>query len=499
MLYNPNNFFESGETVNPRLLFYLMGQGSILCGLLMFVPFVYSLIHQTAEFPAFVASVILTMTIGEVLLRLGKKHPNVMNLQDAAAFAVVIWIFFSILGMFPYFFTGRISFINALFESVSNLTTTGITFLPEDQFYALHLWGSLMGWVGGMSFVVFIVTILPQVSADYGIALAFPKNFIFHFSPLFIRLKKMAQQILNVYFAFTLISAVLYFFSGLGFWDSILMAMLTISTSGSPTDMTFIAQNNIWLELSAMVTMLFSCMNFLLVWMLFREKKMRNIFHDIFHDFEFKLFLSAVCFFSLLFAFHLYYLDLYGFWDSVRYGFFTIISFMSTNGFLATPLEHWPHFERALLSFLVIIGGCLGSATGGFKIRRMFILWRATGKAIFSQLHPHMITQVKVGEIPVPRSRILPMFSFFFLYAFTAYLFTMFLCLSGVPMVEASGIALGLLSGIGSSGLYAPEIFVTLPIVVKFFCCFFMILGRVEIFALLLLLPSLFAKKEKKW
>lgn len=460
----------------------------------MFIPLVYAVMHMTPEVPAFAASSLIVLVIAEIMIRYGKEHPRRMGLLDAAAVMVFSWCVISLVGTLPYLLSGRLGPLDALFESVSNLTSTGITFLAHGEAYALRLWGSVISWLGGLGFVILLVTALPQVAGDFGLALSVPQGMMF--SPMLSQMKRIAKQATQVYLAFTGITIALYWLAGLGFFDSLLAAMLTLSTNGGATNTGFMQRDSLLLELVAMVAMLLASVNFL---MAFRAARRRE-FKPFLRDRELQMFLLMVALFTLVVAWHLHWMGVYDWADSFRYGTFAVVSFASTSGFMSAPIETWPDFDRFVLLVLVFVGGCIGSSTGGFKVKRFLILIKTAVAEVHRTLHPHMVLNITVGKQSIPHRNAGWVLCFFFLYLGVFYVFTLILSIADISTPECAGIAIGMLSSVGTaSGLYGHEIFALLPAWVKLACCFFMVLGRLEIFGLLIFLSGLASRREKKW
>lgn len=475
------------------LLLFLLGQVTLLSGAAMLVPFFYSLSRMTAEVPAFLASLLLVMTVGEIIARLGKNHPPRMELMDAAALLVCVWPLAAAAGAVPFVLSGVLGPVDALFESVSCITSTGISFLGPTAPYSLQLWRSIIAWMGSLSFVVMLVTVMPAVCGSFGLVLTY--EYSLSFSPLLVRMKRSAWQALRIYAGLTAISLLLFYLAGLGPLDSLSMAMMSLSTGGGADLPVFMLQNNPWLEMAAILSMLLACGNFLL----YRQAVRRRDFRLIWQDTELRLFFLLLLLFSLAVSAHLWYAGIYDLADSLRYGFFEVISFSSTSGFMAAPVAAWPDLDRFLLLLLVFIGGCIGSLTGGLKIKRLVILFRMTLSEMKRTLHPHMVERIRVGKETVSMRIVGNILCYFFLQLAVFYVFTALLSLSDITLPEAVGLGVGMLSSVGTaSGLYGFDTYANLAPGFKLLCCFFMLVGRMEIFALLLWLGGR-AAAEHRW
>ncbi|MGP1470635.1 MAG: TrkH family potassium uptake protein [Schwartzia sp. (in: firmicutes)] len=463
------------------LLLFLLGQVTLLSGAAMLVPFFYSLGRMTAEVPAFLASLLLVMTAGELLAHFGKHHPPRMELLDAAALLVFGWPLAALSGAVPFVLSGALGPVDALFESVSALTSTGISVLPVDAPYALQLWRSIIAWLGSLSFVVMLVTVMPAVCGSFGLVLSYEHSL--SFSPLLVRMRRSAFQAVRIYVGLTGVSLVLFYLAGLGPIDALSLAMMSLSTGGGADLPVFMLLDNPWLELAAILSMLLACGNFLL----YRQALRRRDFRLIWQDTELHLFFLLLLLFGLVVSGHLWYAGVYDLADSLRYGFFEVVSFSSTSGFMAAPVAAWPDFDRFLLLLLVFVGGCIGSLTGGLKIKRFVILFRMTLSEMKRTLHPHMVERIRVGKETVSMRIVGNILCYFFLHFAVFYVFTALLALSDITLPEAVGLGVGMLSSVGTaSGLYGFDTYANLAPGFKLLCCFFMLVGRMEIFTLLL-------------
>ncbi|MGP1586248.1 MAG: TrkH family potassium uptake protein [Schwartzia sp. (in: firmicutes)] len=463
------------------LLLFLLGQVTLLSGAAMLVPFFYSLGRMTAEVPAFLASLLLVMTAGELLAHFGKHHPPRMELLDAAALLVFGWPLAALSGAVPFVLSGALGPVDALFESVSALTSTGISVLPVDAPYALQLWRSIIAWLGSLSFVVMLVTVMPAVCGSFGLVLSYEHSL--SFSPLLVRMRRSAFQAVRIYVGLTGVSLVLFYLAGLGPIDALSLAMMSLSTGGGADLPVFMLLDNPWLELAAILSMLLACGNFLL----YRQALRRRDFRLIWQDTELHLFFLLLLLFGLVVSGHLWYAGVYDLADSLRYGFFEVVSFSSTSGFMAAPVAAWPDFDRFLLLLLVFVGGCIGSLTGGLKIKRFVILFRMTLSEMKRTLHPHMVERIRVGKETVSMRIVGNILCYFFLHFAVFYVFTALLSLSDITLPEAVGLGVGMLSSVGTaSGLYGFDTYANLAPGFKLLCCFFMLVGRMEIFTLLL-------------
>lgn len=483
-----------------ELFWLLMGQMSILMAGALIVPFLVTLIWGDAEAWLFVLPTAFAYGLGRVMIKMGSSEHRgrQLTIREGVYFMSFVWFLMCIIGLMPYAISGIFpSFPSAFFEAMSSLTTTGLSCLPYDRMElprGLILWHSVMSWLGGLTFVVVMVTVLPQVSGCFGLTLSARQSIFF--SPVWNKMAQSARQGTTVYAVLTVAAAGVYYLAGLNPFESLLRAMVTISSSGGSSVYAFIYYNNPALELAAMAVMLMSSLSLLLVWKAWKIKSLLWLLKDT----EIRNFLLVVLGVGMVLAGHLYVTGTYDWTESLRYGFFQTMSFISTNGFVAAPFWLWPSFDRYVLFLLVFVGGCIGSATGGLKIMRLLVLFRLTWAEMRRTLHPRMVLSIKVDKLPVPDKIVGRILAFFYLYMTAFFVFAMILSLSGISIIQALGLAAGCLTSTGaSSALFGLENLHILPDWAKIFCSLLMVMGRVEIFSFLVLLDMGRRSFQKRW
>ena len=483
-----------------ELFWLLMGQMSILMAGALIVPFLAALIWQEAEAWLFVLPAAFAYGLGKKMLRLGstESRGRQLTIREGVFFMSFVWWLMGFIGLMPYAISGSFaSFSAAFFEAMSSLTTTGLSCLPYDRAElprTLILWHSIMSWLGGLTFVVIMVTVLPQVSGCFGLTLSARQSIFF--SPVWNKMAQSARQGTTVYAVITVLAALVFYLAGLNPFESLLRAMVTISSSGGSSFYAFIYYDNPALELAAFVVMLLSSLSLLLVWKAWKLKNLLMLLRDT----EIQNFLLLVMVAGLVLSGHLYYVGSYNLTESLRYGYFQVMSFVSTNGFVSAPFWLWPSFDRYMLFLLVFVGGCIGSATGGLKVMRLLVLLRLSWAELRRTLHPRMVVSLKIDGLPVPDKIIGRIMAFFFLYIIVFVVFSLFLSLSGISMMQALGLAAGCLTSTGaSSALFGLANLYSLPDWAKIICTLLMVLGRVEIFSFLVLLDIGWRSMQKRW
>ena len=485
-------------------------------------PIAYSLIEfrDFKSVVVFAAIGIFSIVTGIIFQRFGTGRFQRAPIAESAAAILIMYPLLAVFGSLPFILTGWLSILDALLETVGNLTSAGLSILSSDAPYILRIWQSSLMWLGSLLFLIMLVTVLPEVSGCFGISLSLQGGQ--NFSAIIGQMNLMSVRIIKVYSTLTAVSFAAFKLSGLNAWDSIIMAMRCISTGGGDF---FPAQYNFYVEYAAIFSMLIACGNFLLYhrviytllpprlefgWNYFTRLKQyflrlkRTIIGNaqlIFANEEIKI-LYATIFFSMIIlmlrAFHQgIYVD--GNAD-FRNSLFYIVSFVSTSGIIVEGGDIHD-FDKFFIFLMAVTGGCIGSVTGGFKIIRLIVLIKITAAEVRKTFHPRMMTVIKIGSQPVPMRTVGRILCFFFLALMTMFICAAMLSFTGATFSEAVAISIACLSNVGTlPGLCDAANFRNLSELGKIFCMMILIVGRLEIFALLIAVAGLkFKRKKSNW
>ena len=257
-----------------ELFWLLMGRMALIIGLFMLIPFLTAMLRQEIEAWLFLAPAATAIILGLGMERLGANHSRQLTTRESAMFMVLVWVLLGALGAMPYIISGLFPSVTAaIFETIASLTTTGLSCLFFDRTTlppALLLWHSLMSWLGGLSFVIMLATVMPQISGCFGLSLSVRQSIFF--SPVWNRMSKSVRQGASVYAILTLLAAGLFWLAGLTPFEALTRAMMTLSSSGGVSIYTFLNENNVLLELAGMAAMLFSSISLLLCWKAWNRK-----------------------------------------------------------------------------------------------------------------------------------------------------------------------------------------------------------------------------------
>lgn len=510
--------------MDKKIIFHLLGNALAVFAIIFILPITYAatVMQNFLTTIFFVLLGIFAGVVGIIFSYIGRNHRRRLPVAESALAMLLIYPVLAIIGVIPFLFTESLSPLNAALDTVSNLTSAGISLLPGTAPYILRLWQSVLMWFGSLIFLILLVTVMPEVSGCFGVSMSLQEGQ--SFSPLFGQMLEQSKKILKVYSLLTIISVALFKLAGLSSWDSILMAMRCISTGGGDF---FPARRNIFVEYAAILTMLTACGNFLFFYRLIYTipppeiKSDKNIFlrtSDYFQRLKQNIFTNIKIFFTnsevkaiwatiflgvgfiVLSTFHRgIFIGDDG--DALRTSLFHVISFISTTGIILAPIDLLPDFDRYLIFMMAIFGGCMGSVTGGLKMIRLVVLLKVTAAEIKKTMHPQMISRIRVNKKIVPTNIIGRILCFFFLSVITLFISSAVLSFSGSTFSDAVAMAVACITNTGIlPGICEPSNFIKLSVAGKIFCMIILIVGRLEIFALLIIPAALrFRAKNRKW
>lgn len=469
-----------------RTIAFLLGRMAFLEGAALSIAFLLSVLWGDARPAAFALPAAFSFAFGGGFAGFGKGHRHVIGVTEGAVFLLSAWLLLSFLGALPFWFTGTFTGADAFFASVAAFTTTALLFTPTGLQSSLGFWQIFQGWIGGLHFLILLVTVMPQVGGCFGITLSAGSGL--SFSPLLHRMNLAGRKMVLIYCVLTLVSLGLFLLAGESLLPALVLALTSISTTGLDPRGTVLGADKAPTELAAAVSMFLAGVNFLLWKRVAARRSLRTLFADT----ELRVFLAVVLVGGLLLAGYLAYSGVYDGERSLRFGLFHAMSFATTTGFAEVELGKWPTFPHAVLLLLAFLGCSIGSVGGGFKVMRLLVLCKMAKAEILRTIHPRMVVNVKVDGVSVPRKVLGRILGFFFLYVVVLVAATLGLALAHIDALPAMGFAVGCLSGTGTvvTLLYGGKDFLLLPGWVKVFAGFLMILGRLELFTFLILLHA---------
>lgn len=478
--------------INLRLIFQIIGilLMPIGLGMLASAALDYALGHP--DWQIFVASSSFTLFVGLSLFLSTHGGEQTLNIKQAFLLTVLAWTVVPAFSALPFVFSGvALSFVDAYFEAMSGLTTTGSTVLTglDAAPPGILLWRSLLQWLGGVGIIVMAIAILPILRIG-GMQL-FRTESSDPTDKILPRISLIVWAILSVYGSLTLLCFTAYAAAGMSVFDAVTHSMSTISTAGFSThDKSFLYFNNPIIDFVASFFMILGALPFLLYIQLLRGGSLQ-----LWSDDQVKFFLGIV--FSAVTAMTVWLsqVENLDFFSSLRYGVFSVISVVTTTGFVTEPFDAWGPFASIVFLILMLLGGCAGSSSGGLKAYRVKILCSALINNLKRLSQPHAVYRPVFNAMPVQDPVIAAVMNFVIFYIFGAVAVSVALALTGLDLVTAVSGALTTLGNVGP-GL-GPVIgpastFQSLPDTAKWICSFSMMAGRLELLTVLTVLTPAF-------
>ncbi|MDC3114557.1 TrkH family potassium uptake protein [Candidatus Pelagibacter sp.] len=473
---------------NYKTVFFTLGILQIILGIFMLVPIIVQLIYSQFDSSFFSASLV-TMVFGTLFFLSNLDHEKKLNLQQAFLLTALSWLSIAIFGSLPFVFSNlNFSFTNAFFESMSGITTTGSTIISnlEDMPKGILLWRAILQWLGGIGIIVMAITLMPIMNVG-GMQL-FKISNNDSSEKILPKSKEIALRLIYIYSSLTALCAITYNIFGMDIFDSITHSMTTIATGGfSNYNQSIGYFNSISIETSATVFIILGSLPFI-VYIKFLNGN-RSIFTS---DTQIKTFLKVVIVSIIILSIYLSINNSSSF--NLRSVFFNVISILTGTGYVNAQFDNWGSFPLVLFLGLMFIGGCAGSTTCGIKIFRLQILYSFIVNQLKKIIYPKGIFILKYDQNSIDNKFIASIISFIYMYLVIFFLLSALLSLTGLDFITAiSGAATSISNvGPGLGAIIGPNgNFSTLPDISKWILTVGMILGRLELFAILVLfLPS---------
>ena len=471
-----------------KTVFFAIGVLLIILGAFMLIPFLVEFIYGEKN-STFLSSASLTAFIGVLLVLSNLEENKKLNLQQAFLLTTLSWLSIAIFGSIPFIFSDlNLSIVDSFFESMSGITTTGSTVISnlENTPKSILIWRAILQWLGGIGVIVMAITILPLLNVG-GMQL-FKKDQMSDSSEKILpKTREVTLVISIIYVALTLACGTAYFSFGMNVFDSIAHAMTTIATGGFSTYSDSIGHfQNPKIEIVSIIFIILGSLPFIAYVKFFKGD--RKIFLK---DNQIKglIYILIISIFLML-----VYLMLnnkaYNFLENLRISTFNVVSIISGTGYVTADFSSWGKFPLIFFLFLMFIGGCAGSTTCGIKIFRFQILGRFVVNQIKRLVYPHGVFLIKYNNEKISNTFIYSVITFVFLYFFIFFVLAALLSVNGLDFVTSisgsasaiSNVGPGLGDIIGPNGNFGD-----LPNFSKLSLSLGMLLGRLELFAILVL------------
>ncbi len=473
----------------------ILGALLLFLGGSLLMPLPFSWYYHDGVWQAFVLSAIICFVVGGVLFK-SCKSPTELTVREGFAVVTFGWTVFAVFGALPYLLSGVInSPVDAIFETMSGFTTTGSTIFTEIESlpHSILLWRSLTHWLGGMGIIVLSLAILPMLGVG-GMQLfkaEVPGPTADRLKP---RIQDTAKMLWGVYLLLTMVETFLLMFGGMTFFDALCHSFATLATGGFSTKNSSIAAyDSSYIDGVVTLFMILAGINFALHFQMLRGK-----FKDFFRSEELRVYFGIIIIATLVVMVSNWTGGIYHHFDeNFRYSIFQVASIMTTTGFATADYELWMVLPQYILLLLMFIGGCAGSTGGGMKVARILLLFKHAQVQVFRLIHPRAIRLVKLGNRPVDKEVLQSILGFFALFIGVFVVGSILLASCGVDFVTASTAVVACLANIGPGfGSVGPiDNFAHIPAFGKYVLIVCMLMGRLELFTVLVLFfPSFWRK-----
>lgn len=484
--------------INHQLICKVLGQLLFLEAVLLMVSLGVSIGYQEDDVFAFLVTIFITIGAGLALKWRGHNADNSMSRRDAYLVVSLAWIVFSFFGTFPFLISGYIhSFTDAYFETMSGFTTTGATIIDNVEVlpHGLLFWRSLTQWIGGLGIVFFTIALLPSlVGGQIKVFAAEATGPIK--TKLHPRLSTSAKWIWSIYIVLTIACIVSYYFGGMNVFDSFNYAMTTTATGGFATHNTSTEFfHSPTLEYICTLFTFLSGINFTLLYAAVIKLNIKNLFKNS----EFKFYIFLVVVFTAFIMMELMTMRHYDLERAFRCGLFQVVSFITTTGLFNDDAATWPHVTWVVLSLCMFFGACSGSTSGGIKCIRGVMLLRIVKNEFKQILHPNAVLPLKIDGVNVPNQKRVTLLAFLVTYLIICLIISFTMIAMGIDNTNAITITLSSIGNVGPT--LGVEIGPTmswsqLPDIAKWFCSLMMLIGRLEIFSVLVIFTPAFWKEN---
>ena len=481
--------------INFRFITNIIGKLLLVESAFLILCIIVALIYKENDLMAFIYSSIITLGVGSFMIFSVKVKDRILAKKDGYFIVTCTWIIFTIFGCLPYLFGGTIpSIVDALFVTMSGFTTTGSSILNDiDSLpHATLFWRSLTQWMGGLGIIVLLLAILPSLGIegrDLFVA-EVPGPTHDKFTATF---RSTARRMWYLYISLTAIQAILLFLGDMDLFDAICHSFTTMATGGYSTKQASVAYwNSAYIQYVIIAFMFIAGTNFGLLYVMIHGK-----FQKLFRDDEFRIYLYIVLGASAIIAIVLFLNGYANLELSIRESLFQVVSILTTTGFATTDYLLWPPLTGAIIFALLFIGACAGSTTGGLKCVRLNLLFKNSFIEMKRIIHPNGIINVKYNGKSVHPNIMSGVMGFFILYIFIFAISSLIMSLFTPDVVTACSAVISSMSNVGPGfGEIGPmDNFSHLHDFAKIFLAILMMVGRLEIFTVLVLFSKTFWKK----
>jgi len=472
---------------NYKTVFFAIGVLLIILGAFMLIPFFVQFIYGE-ESKIFLSSAAVTVFIGILLVLTNLEENRKLNLQQAFLLTSLSWLSIAFFGCIPFLLSNlNLSFVDSFFESMSGITTTGSTIITslDNAPKSILIWRAILQWLGGIGVIVMAITILPLLNIG-GMQL-FRMESSDTTEKILPKTREVTLIISIIYLALTFTCGVAYWYVGMNIFDSIAHSMTTIATGGFSTYSSSIGFfENPKIEIISIIFIVLGSIPFI-AYLKFVKGDKKIFFKDA--QVKGLIYILLISVF-LMFLYLMVSNQEYSFFENLRISTFNVVSILSGTGYVTADFSSWGKFPLIFFLFLMFVGGCAGSTTCGIKIFRFQILGKFIINQIKKLVYPHGVFSIKYNNEKISNTFIYSIMTFIFLYFFIFFILAALLSINGLDFITAisgsasaiSNVGPGLGDKIGPNGNFSE-----LPDFSKLSLSLGMLLGRLELFAVLVL------------
>jgi trk system potassium uptake protein TrkH len=479
-----------------RFILRTIGVLIFFFGLTMIFPLTVGFYYRDQSLIALLLSMGITVIAGLILYLIFRKaQAEVISQREGMAIVAVGWAAVGLFGALPFYLgDGCFTFVDAFFESVSGFTTTGASVLTNIEAVSkgLLFWRSFIQWLGGMGIIVLSLAILPFLGVGgmqlYKAEVPTPVP-----DKLKPRIRDTAMILWKVYALISLAQVIFLVVGGMTLYDALCHTFTTMPTGGFSTKNASVAHfDSVYFDVVIIFFMLLAGINFSLHYQMLRGKTLA-----FWQDSECRFFLGAVVLLTWAVSFNVFGTVYQSIGEAVRYGAFQVVSIVTTTGYVTADYEKWPAMSQLILLLCMFLGASAGSTGGGMKCLRILLCFKYCYKELFYLIHPHAVTRVKIGGKTVPDDVMRSVLGFLALYMGLFALSSVLLAGLGVDFTTAFTAVAATIGNVGPGfGMVGPlENYAQIPVLGKWLLIWCMLLGRLEIFTVIILMVPEFWRK----
>jgi trk system potassium uptake protein TrkH len=485
--------------INIKLIARILGSLLMVESMFILLTTIVALYYGETDWQYFVVVGLVAAAVGGLGALWGKNASKQMGRREGSLIVTFIWILFSLVGLMPFWISGAIpSFVNAFFETMSGFTSTGATIMEniEQTSRSMLFWRAMTHWIGGLGIVVISLALLPMFGFS-AMQLFSSESTGPTKDKLHPKIAETAKRLMLIYLILTVTLVLLLRVGGMGWFDSVCHSFSTIATGGFSTKQSSLAYwDSAYIHYVITIFMVLSGVNFSLYYYAFVGK-----FEKVRENEELRYYLLILVTFSLIIFFSLIditeFITLRTTEENIRTAVFQISSIMTTTGFSTVDYMFWKPLTWVVIIMIMLIGGSAGSTSGGIKVVRIVIVFKYCYYEFKRMVHPNAVIPVMYNRSALKNDVVTRTLAFVLLYILLVFFGVFVLCVSGMGIMESIGGMITCLSTVGHGfGMVSPSgTFAEIPEFSKWFLSFVMLIGRLELFTVLILFTPVFWRK----